>query len=55
VRRKRYAERLRDNVQYSMEMAVTDPLTGLHNRRYMETHLGTLVERRRRAASRCRS
>jgi two-component system cell cycle response regulator len=45
VRRKRYAERLRDNVQYSMEMALTDPLTGLFNRRYMETHVGTLVER----------
>ena len=25
-------------------MAVTDPLTGLYNRRYMETHLGHLVE-----------
>ena len=45
VRRKRYAERLRDNMQYSMELALTDPLTGLFNRRYMETHVGTLVER----------
>jgi len=45
VRRKRYAERLRDTVQYSMELALTDPLTGLFNRRYMETHVGTLVER----------
>jgi two-component system cell cycle response regulator len=45
VRRRRYAERLRDNVQYSMELAVTDPLTGLFNRRYMESHVGTLVER----------
>ena len=25
-------------------MAITDPLTGLHNRRYMESHLKTLVE-----------
>jgi two-component system cell cycle response regulator len=25
-------------------MAITDALTGLHNRRYMETHVGTLVE-----------
>jgi two-component system cell cycle response regulator len=49
IRRKRYSERLRDNVQLSIEMAVTDSLTGLHNRRYMETHLGTLVEQ---AASR---
>ncbi|MEA2935561.1 MAG: two-component system, cell cycle response regulator [Variibacter sp.] len=44
IRRKRYAERLRDNVQMSIEMAMTDPLTGLHNRRYMESHLTTLVE-----------
>lgn len=44
VRRKRYSDRLRDNVQLSIEMAVTDGLTGLHNRRYMETHLGSLVE-----------
>jgi two-component system cell cycle response regulator len=44
IRKKRYSERLRDNVQQSIEMAVTDGLTGLHNRRYMETHLGALVE-----------
>lgn len=44
VRKKRYSERLRDNVQQSIEMAITDALTGLHNRRYMERHLGTLVE-----------
>ena len=36
--------RLRDNVQQSMEMAITDGLTGLYNRRYMESHLATLVE-----------
>ena len=28
----------------SIEMAITDALTGLYNRRYMESHLGTLVE-----------
>ncbi|MEI7804819.1 MAG: PleD family two-component system response regulator [Hyphomicrobiales bacterium] len=44
IRKKRYTERLRDNVQMSIEMAITDALTGLFNRRYMETHLGTLVE-----------
>ena len=43
IRKKRYTERLRDNVQLSIEAAVTDPLTGLYNRRYMETHVGTLV------------
>ena len=49
VKRKRYTERLRDNVQMTVEMAITDALTGLHNRRYMETHLSTLVDQ---AASR---
>ncbi len=44
IRKRRYAERLRDNVQISIEMAITDGLTGLFNRRYMENHLGTLVE-----------
>ncbi|MGP0095025.1 MAG: PleD family two-component system response regulator [Xanthobacteraceae bacterium] len=44
VRKKRYTERLRDNVQLSIEMAITDALTGLYNRRYMESHLATLVE-----------
>ncbi len=44
IRKKRYADRLRDNVQQSIEMAITDGLTGLYNRRYMETHLGSLVE-----------
>jgi two-component system cell cycle response regulator len=44
VRKKRYTERLRDNVQLSIEMAITDALTGLYNRRYMETHVGTLVD-----------
>jgi two-component system cell cycle response regulator len=44
IRKKRYSERLRDNVQLSIEMAITDALTGLFNRRYMESHLATLVE-----------
>jgi two-component system cell cycle response regulator len=44
IRKKRYGERLRDNVQLSIEMAITDSLTGLYNRRYMESHVGTLVE-----------
>jgi two-component system cell cycle response regulator len=44
VRKRRYTERLRDSVQMSIEMATTDALTGLHNRRYMESHLATLIE-----------
>jgi two-component system, cell cycle response regulator len=44
IRKKRYTERLRDSVQTSIELAITDALTGLHNRRYMETHIAGLVE-----------
>ena len=44
IKKKRYTERLRDNAQLTVEMAITDVLTGLHNRRYMETHLATLVD-----------
>ncbi len=43
LRKKRYADRLRHNVQLSLEMAITDQLTGLHNRRYMSRHLDNLV------------
>lgn len=42
VRRKRFTERLRDSVQSSMEMAVMDQLTGLHNRRYMDSRMATM-------------
>jgi len=43
LRKKRYADRLRRNVQLSLEMAITDQLTGLHNRRYMASHLDNLM------------
>ena len=42
LRRKRYVEYLRNSVHESLEMAVTDPLTGLYNRRYLGTHLSRL-------------
>jgi two-component system cell cycle response regulator len=45
IRRKRYADYLRNNLDLSLELAVTDQLTGLHNRRYMATQLKALVER----------
>jgi two-component system cell cycle response regulator len=45
LRKKRYADRLRHNVQLSLEMAITDQLTGLHNRRYMGRHLDALMEK----------
>ncbi len=44
VRRKRFGERLRESVQASMELAVTDALTGLHNRRYLDSHLAALFD-----------
>ncbi|MCB8838481.1 PleD family two-component system response regulator [Aurantimonas sp. VKM B-3413] len=44
-RRRRYDERLRSSVQQTMELAVSDPLTGLHNRRFFEIHLARAVER----------
>jgi two-component system cell cycle response regulator len=44
LRKKRYSDKLRQNVQLSLEMAITDPLTGLHNRRYMSSHLDTLMK-----------
>ena len=54
IRRKRFTDKLRDSVHQTVEMAVTDALTGLHNRRYLEGHLSTLVEQsasRRKALS----
>ncbi len=39
IRRRRYQERLRADLDRSLEMAVTDPLTGLRNRRYVRRHL----------------
>lgn len=44
IRRHRYTEQLRLTVRASMEMAVTDALTGLYNRRYLETQLTQLIE-----------
>jgi two-component system cell cycle response regulator len=43
IRRWRYAEQLRTNVKQSLEMAATDALTGLYNRRFMEKQLSALT------------
>ncbi|MFK0330576.1 PleD family two-component system response regulator [Rhizobium sp. NPDC090275] len=45
IRRKNYNDRLRANVQQTIELAVTDPLTGLSNRRYLDNHISTLFNR----------
>ncbi len=52
IRRRRFDDRLRDHVEMTIEMAVIDTLTGLHNRRYLERHLATLA---RQAAEREKS
>ncbi len=44
VRRKRLNDRLRSSAQQTIEMAVKDPLTGLNNRRYFDSHMQTLFE-----------
>ena len=45
VKRKRYGDFLREKLDYNLEMAITDPLTGLHNRRYMNSQIQALVAR----------
>lgn len=45
LRYKAYADHLRDNMRDGLRLAVTDPLTGLRNRRYMDTHLARMIEK----------
>ena len=42
VKRKRFSHSLRESVQASMDLAVTDGLTSLHNRRYLDSYLAGL-------------
>lgn len=44
IKRWRFTQRLRNAVKASLEMAVTDALTGLYNRRYLETHLTHMTD-----------
>lgn len=44
LRRKRYTDSLHENVQAAIELAVVDALTGLNNRRFLETHLATALD-----------
>lgn len=43
IRRHRYAMELRQSVNNTMAMAVTDDLTGLYNRRYFDRHLSVML------------
>ncbi len=45
LRRKHYNDRLRAGLKQTIELAVTDPLTGLSNRRYLDNHMSTLFNR----------
>lgn len=45
LRRKYYTESLRESMQATIEMAVIDPLTGLNNRRYMESQLASVLQK----------
>jgi two-component system, cell cycle response regulator len=44
IRRQRYVNALREAVHASMELAIVDGLTGLHNRRYFDLQIPRLVE-----------
>ncbi|MBV8447328.1 MAG: PleD family two-component system response regulator [Hyphomicrobiales bacterium] len=44
VRNQRYAASLRNSVQQSMELALIDPLTGLHNRRFLDANMDGLLK-----------
>jgi two-component system cell cycle response regulator len=45
IRRKRYVDALRARIDQSLELAITDQLTGLYNRRFLDTHFAPLVQR----------
>ncbi|WP_273727319.1 PleD family two-component system response regulator [Brucella gallinifaecis] len=45
IKRKCYNDLLRQSLHRTITMAVTDSLTGLHNRRYLDTHMPVLLSR----------
>jgi two-component system cell cycle response regulator len=45
VRRKRYQDRLRSIFVESLSLALTDTLTCLHNRRYLDAHMDAVMRR----------
>ncbi len=49
--RKREADQMRASVQGGLRLAMIDPLTGLHNRRYGAAHLSAIAERAGKAGT----
>ena len=47
VTRKRERDRMRDQVNDGLRLAMFDPLTGIHNRRYATIHLNAVADRAR--------
>jgi len=50
---KTYSDRLREIRRQSIELAATDPLTGLHNRRYLAAHLSRQITRSKETRKPC--
>ena len=44
IKRKRFQDKLKSNYEMSLSMALTDTLTGLFNRRYLNVHLEKLLK-----------
>jgi two-component system, cell cycle response regulator len=43
IRRKKYQDALKSNYQASVSMAITDSLTGLYNRNFLDAHIQNIV------------
>jgi len=44
VRRKKFQDALRSNYKTTASLAITDSLTGLYNRRYLDTHIENMLK-----------
>lgn len=44
VRRKKFQDALRSNYKTTANLAITDPLTGLYNRRFLDSHIENIMK-----------